>query len=165
MLVDRYDPEDVFARVPEVAQQTDPVLKKLDRLLDDDQLYRQVRADLGKRYRLTLVHGRHSTPVEVILRMLLCKHLYGWSYEQTHERVADSLVLRWFCRVYFQAVPDKSTLIRLPPHPAPRDAACPQRPRRRAGATGQSNHGTQAAAGCDLRADRDPSSDRQWAAD
>jgi transposase, IS5 family len=26
--------------------------------------------------------------------------------------VADSLVLRWFCRVYFQTVPDKSTLIR-----------------------------------------------------
>jgi IS5 family transposase len=112
MLVDRYDPEDVFARVPEVAQQTDPVLKRLDQLLEDDQLYKQVRADLGKRYRLTLVHGRHSTPVEVILRMLLCKHLYGWSYEETRERVADSLVLRWFCRVYFQTVPDKSTLIR-----------------------------------------------------
>src|SRR5260370_396853 len=44
--------------------------------------------------------------------MLLCKHLYGWSYQETHERVADSLVLRWFCRVYFQTVPDKSTLIR-----------------------------------------------------
>ncbi len=112
MLVDRYDPEDVFARVPEVAQQTDPVLKRLDQLLEDDQLYKQVRTDLGKRYRLTLVHGRHSTPVEVILRILLCKHLYGWSYEETTERVADSLVLRWFCRVYFQGVPDKSTLIR-----------------------------------------------------
>jgi IS5 family transposase len=112
MLVDRYNPEDVFARVPEVAQQTDPVLKRLDQLLEDDQLYRQVRADLGKRYRYTLVHGRHSTPVEVLLRMLLCKHLYGWSYEETCGRVADSLVLRWFCRVYFQTVPDKSTLIR-----------------------------------------------------
>ncbi len=45
MLVDRYEPEDVFAQVPEVAQQTDPVLKMLDRLLEDDQLYRQVRTD------------------------------------------------------------------------------------------------------------------------
>jgi IS5 family transposase len=112
MLIDRYTPEDVVARVPEVADQTDPVLKTLDQLLEDDQLYRQVRADLGKRYRFTLVHGRHSTPVEVILRMLLCKHLYGWSHEETRQRVADSLVLRWFCRVYFQTVPDKSTLIR-----------------------------------------------------
>ena len=112
MLVDRYDPEDVFARVPEVAAQTDPVLKALDRLLEDDQLYRQVRADLGKRYRFTLVHGRHSTPVEVILRMLICKHVYQWSYRETEERVGDSLVLRWFCRVYFETVPDETTLLR-----------------------------------------------------
>lgn len=112
MLVDRYQPEDVFARVPEVTAQTDPVLKALDRLLEDDQLYQQVRADLGKRHRWTLVHGRHSTPVEVILRMLICKHLYQWSYRETEERVADSLVLRWFCRVYFQQVPDETTLLR-----------------------------------------------------
>src|SRR2546429_7732038 len=112
MLVDRYDPEDVFARVPEVAAQTDPVLKELDRLLEDDQLYQQVRADLGKRHRFTLVHGRHSTPVEVILRMLICKHLYQWSYRETEERVGDSLVLRWFCRVYFETVPDETTLLR-----------------------------------------------------
>src|SRR5436309_3134500 len=112
MLVDRYEPEDVFARVPEVAAQTDPVLKALDRLLEDDQLYQQVRTDLGKRYRFTLVHGRHSTPVEVMLRMLICKHLYQWSYRETEERVGDSLVLRWFCRVYFETVPDETTLLR-----------------------------------------------------
>jgi IS5 family transposase len=112
MLIDHYPVEDVFARVPEVAAQTDPVLKTLDTLLEDDQLYQAVRADLGTRYRLTLAHGRHSTPVEVILRLLLVKHLYNWSYEETLKRVADSLVLRWFCRVYFQTVPTKATLIR-----------------------------------------------------
>jgi transposase, IS5 family len=112
MLVDRYPPEDVFARVPELADQTDPVLVQLDRLLDDDQLYAQVRADLAQRYRLTPVHGRHSTPAEVLLRLLVVQHLYAWSYQETVERVADSLVLRWFCRVYFQRVPDKATLLR-----------------------------------------------------
>src|SRR3989442_5602073 len=112
MLIDKHPAEDVFARVPEVAAQTDPVLKQLDKLLDDDQLYQQVRDDLGKRHRFTLVHERHSTPVEVILRMLLCKHRYQWSYRETEERVADSLVLRWFCRVYFEAVPDETTLLR-----------------------------------------------------
>lgn len=70
MLIDRYPVEDVFARVPEVATQTDPVLKTLDSLLEDDELYQAVRTDLGKRYQHTLVHGRHSTPVEVILRLL-----------------------------------------------------------------------------------------------
>src|SRR5438874_13639727 len=123
MLIDHYPVEDLFARVPEVAAQTDPVLKELDRLLEDDELYQQVRADLGKRSRFTLVHGRHSTPVEVLLRMLLCKHLYQWSYRETEERVKDSLVLRWFCRVYFETVPDETTRLALAAHAAPGDAA------------------------------------------
>lgn len=112
MLIDRYPVEDVFARVPEVAAQTDPILTTLDSLLEDDELYQVVRTDLGQRYTHTLVHGRHSTPVEVILRLLLIKHLYNWSYDETVKRVADNLVLRWFCRVYFQTVPTKATLIR-----------------------------------------------------
>ena len=51
MLVDRYPPEDVFARVPELADQTDPVLVQLDYLLDDDQLCAQVRSDLARAVR------------------------------------------------------------------------------------------------------------------
>lgn len=112
MLIDQYPYEDVFARVPELANHTDPVLHHLDHLLDDDMLYSQVRSDLGTRYRLTLVHGRHSTPGEAILRLLVVKHLYNWSYRETEQRVADSIVLRWFCRIYFRAVPDFSTLQR-----------------------------------------------------
>jgi transposase, IS5 family len=50
--------------------------------------------------------------VEVILRLLICKHLYGWGYKETEGRVADSLVLRWFCQVAFHGVPDASTLWR-----------------------------------------------------
>ncbi len=46
------------------------------------------------------------------MRLLVVQHLYAWSYEETVERVADSLVLRWFCRVYFQHVPTKTTLLR-----------------------------------------------------
>jgi transposase, IS5 family len=112
MLIDQYAREDVFARVPELAAQIDPVLRRLDILLDDDQLYQQVRTDFGKRHQQTLRHGRHSTPFEVLLRMLILKHLYQWSYQETERRVADSLVLRWFCRVAFHAVPDASTLFR-----------------------------------------------------
>ena len=75
MLVDRYAPEDVFARVPELADQTDPVLVQLDRLVEDDSLYQQVRGDFARRYRLTPVHGRHSTPGEVLVRLLVVKPL------------------------------------------------------------------------------------------
>ncbi len=112
MLIDRYDPEDVFARVPELAEQTDPVLRELDGLLEDDALFRGVRADLARRHPRTACHGRHSTPVEALLRLLVVQHLYNRSFRETERRVADRLVLRWFCRVYFRRVPDSTTLLR-----------------------------------------------------
>jgi hypothetical protein len=67
MLIDRYPKEDIFARVPKMTERIDPVLQQLDQLLDDDEVYHQVRNDFGKRHRYTLVHGRHCTPVEVRL--------------------------------------------------------------------------------------------------
>jgi IS5 family transposase len=112
MLIDRYDPLNLFERIPSLGMQMDPVLAQLDRLLDQDDMFQAVKADLAKRYPQTLTVGRHSTPVEVILRMLVIKHLYGWSFEETEHFVADSLVLRQTCRVYAEHVPDDTTLIR-----------------------------------------------------
>ena len=109
MLIEKYEPVNLFALVP---LERDPVLDQLGQLLDDDALFRAVKADLAKRHPHTLTCGRHSTPVEVILRMLVVKHLYRWSYEKTERFVADSITLRQFCRVYLEPVPDDSTLIR-----------------------------------------------------
>jgi IS5 family transposase len=44
--------------------------------------------------------------------MLVVKRLYGWSYEQTERFVNDSIVLRQFCRLYLEAAPEDTTLIR-----------------------------------------------------
>src|SRR5947209_11417269 len=104
MLRDRYDPMDLFALVPALGMTSDPVLMRLDTLLDDDRVFQTVRGDLAHRFPRTLIDGRPSTPVEVILRMLVVKHLYGWSYEQTECWVSDSLVLRQFCRIYAERV-------------------------------------------------------------
>jgi transposase, IS5 family len=112
MLRDRYDPIDLFALMPQLALQFEPQLAQLDRLLDDDAIFTRVRTDLARRYPLTPVHGRRSTPVEVILRLLVVMRLYGWSYEQTEYFVHDSLVLRQFCRVSLEKVPDDTVLIR-----------------------------------------------------
>jgi IS5 family transposase len=98
--------------VPQLGLRFEPQLAQLDRLLDDDELFARIRADLARRYPLTPVHGRRSTPVEVILRMLVVMRLYGWSYEQTEFFVNDSVVLRQFCRVDLEKVPDDTTLIR-----------------------------------------------------
>lgn len=112
MLRNRYEPMDIFSLVPKLSLEMEPELCQIDKLLDDDVLFGQVRADLVRRYPNTATLGRHSTPVEVILRMLVVKHLYGFSYEGTEHLVSDSLVLRQFCRVYLEQVPDDTTLIR-----------------------------------------------------
>ena len=112
MLRDRYKPMDLFTLVPALSLALEPVLAQLDRLLDDDLLFQHVKADLRRRAPHTATRGRPSTPVEVILRMLVVKRLYGWSSEETEHFVADSLVLRQFCRVYLQPVPDDTTLLR-----------------------------------------------------
>src|SRR5215217_2425001 len=112
MIVDRYDPMNIFEMVPKLELDFEPELTELDRLLEDDELFSLVKADLAKRYPNSARLGRHSTPVEVILRMFVVKRLYDWSYEQTEHFVSDSLVLRQFCRLYLQPVPDDTTLIR-----------------------------------------------------
>jgi len=112
MLRNRYDRTDLLALVPQLGLRLEPQLEQLDRLLDDDELFERVRADLARRYPKTGSRGRPSTPVEVILRMLVVMRLYGWSYEQTEYFVNDSLVLRQFCRVYLEKVPDDTVLIR-----------------------------------------------------
>jgi IS5 family transposase len=112
MLQDRYETDKFFEHIIKLTIQMDPVLAQIDELLEDEELYQLIRNDLAKRFPLTEVTGRKSTPVEVILRMLTIKQLYGLSYEKTEHQVRDSLVLRQFCRVYFNDVPDDTTLIR-----------------------------------------------------
>lgn len=112
MLRDRYDPINLFECIPTLSMQMDPILAQIDILLADDTIFQAVKADLIRRFPHTADDGRPSTPIEVILRMLVVKHLYGWSFPQTMRLVADSLVLRQFCRVYFATVPDQSTLNR-----------------------------------------------------
>jgi IS5 family transposase len=112
MIVDRYDPINLFELVPKLKMEFEPELAQLDQLLDDDELFKLLKADLLKRYPNSGRLGRHSTPAEVILRMLVVKRLYGWSYEQTERFVCDSIVLRQFCRLYLESAPDDTTLIR-----------------------------------------------------
>jgi len=89
--------------MPTQAAETDPVLCELDGVLDADPLYQQICAKLDH------LAGA-SISGEVLLRMLLVKHVYGWSEQQTAEQVADSLVLRWFCRLGTQSAPSSESV-------------------------------------------------------
>src|SRR5688572_9295757 len=112
MLRDRYAPVDLFTLAPALTLEFEPVLARLDVLLDDDVLFGAVRDDLARRYPRTRETGRPSTPVEVLLRMLIVRRLYGWSYAETERFVSDSLVLRQFCRLGLERAPDDTTLLR-----------------------------------------------------
>jgi IS5 family transposase len=102
----------LFELMPEMRLGMEPELAALDRLLEDDEIFVRVKADLSKRRPNSSRLGRRSTPVEVILRMLVVRRLYDWSFEATERNVSDSLVLRRFCRLYLEAAPDDTTLMR-----------------------------------------------------
>ena len=112
MLVEHYPLDKRFEELAKQFPAMDRALEKIDQYLEDEQLYRWIKADLSKRYPKTKETGRNSTPVEVVLRMLVVKRLYGYSYEDTVERVSDSLNLRRFCRVYLNDMPVDTTLLR-----------------------------------------------------
>ena len=112
MLRDRAAAVDLFALVPALQLHFEPELAELDQLLEDDQIFKQVKADLSRRRPHTTETGRPSTPVEVILRLLVVQHLYEWSYAQTEHFVGDSLVLRQFCRLGLEPMPHHTTLMR-----------------------------------------------------
>ena len=93
--------EEMFAQAAAQAAQTDPVLYELDGVLDTDSLAQQVGTHLDQ-------VGEATLPGEVLLRILLVKDLDAWSDQQTAEQVADSLALRWFCRLGLQRAPTAS---------------------------------------------------------
>jgi IS5 family transposase len=112
MLVEHYPTDKRFEDLLRYFPELSPELKKIDTYLEDEKVYRLIRDDLAKRYPKTKETGRPSTPAEVVLRMLVVKRLYGYSYAETERVVRDSLSLRQFCRVYLNDVPDEKTLIR-----------------------------------------------------
>lgn len=112
MLRDSYADDKDFAEILKLVPQMEPGLAALDRYLKDEELFQLIRTDFSKRWKNTLLTGRNSTPVEMVLRMLVVKRLYQYSYEETERVVSDSLTLRQFCRLYLNAAPDSKTVMR-----------------------------------------------------
>jgi len=91
----------------------DPTLRAIDAVLTDDELVDRVVEALGRRHRQSRRRGRPGTPAAVVLRMLVLKHLFDWSFDECEREVRGSLVYRAFCRIDCERVPDAKTLIRL----------------------------------------------------
>jgi transposase, IS5 family len=97
----------------EVGDLWEPWMRAADRLLEDEELLRQVWEAQGRRWKNSRRRGRLQTPAEVVLRLMLLKHIRNWSYEVVEREVRANLVYREFTRIGTQKVPDAKTLGRL----------------------------------------------------
>jgi len=103
--------ETLFAE--EVAELWEPWMRAVDGLLEDDELLGAVFEAQGQRHSQSRTRGRRQTPAEVVLRMLILKHVRNWSYETLEREVRANVVYRSFCRIGMEKVPDAKTLVRL----------------------------------------------------
>src|SRR5262245_38986494 len=99
--------------LPDADKLWDPTLRRIDALLDDGALVDRVAQALAQRHPERQCRGRLGTPADVVLRMLVLKHLHDWSFDECEREVRGSLVYRAFCRIDGERVPDAKTLIRL----------------------------------------------------
>lgn len=88
-------------------------MREVDRLLADRELVRIVYEALARRWPQSRTRGRPGTPADVVLRLLLLKHMRNWSYCVLEREVRANLVYRQFTRVGARKVPDAKTLGKL----------------------------------------------------
>jgi IS5 family transposase len=88
-------------------------MRQADALLEDEALLATVYEALQRRHPRSSTFGRPGTPAEVVVRMLLLKHMRDWSFAELEREVRGSLVYREFTRVRAGKVPDAKTLGRL----------------------------------------------------
>jgi len=88
-------------------------MREVDQLLEDAALVEEVYEARGKRHPKSQTRGRTQTPAEVVLRLLILKHVRNWSYDTLEREVRANLVYRAFTRIGDERVPDAKTLARL----------------------------------------------------
>jgi IS5 family transposase len=88
-------------------------LRKIDTLLEDDAVIEVVAQALENRWPQSRRRGRLGTPAEVVIRMLILKHLFDWSYDDLEHEVRANLVYRAFTRIDAGDVPDAKTILKI----------------------------------------------------
>ena len=88
----------------------EPWMRQADRILEDEQLIQAVQEALLKRRPKSRTRGRRGYPAEIVLRMLLLKHIRNWSFGELEREVRPNLVYREFTRIGSGKVPDAKAL-------------------------------------------------------
>jgi IS5 family transposase len=91
----------------------EPWMKKADEILDDEQLIDTVYEALRRRHPQSATRGRKGTPAEIVIRLMVLKHVRGWSYETLEREVRANMVYRMFTRIGAEKVPDAKTMGKL----------------------------------------------------
>jgi IS5 family transposase len=97
----------------EVDDLWEPWMRGAEVLLDDEELIDQVFEAQGRRWKRSGTRGRLQTPSEVVLRLLVLKHIRNWSYQSLEREVRANLVYGSFARIGGEKVPDAKTMGRL----------------------------------------------------
>src|SRR6202165_3132098 len=91
----------------------EPWMIQADRFLEDEELIDRVYEAQGERHQHSATKGRSQTPAEMVLRLLLLKHVRNWSFDTLEREVRMNLCYRDFARIGMGKVPDAKTLARI----------------------------------------------------
>ena len=88
-------------------------LRRIDTVLEDEAVIEVVAQALEARWPESRRRGRPGTPAEIVIRMLILKHLFDWSYDDLEQEVRANLVYRAFTRIDAGEVPDAKTILKI----------------------------------------------------
>ena len=94
----------------EVSDLREEWMRHADQVLADEQIVAAVYEALAKRCPKSRSRGRLGTPAEVVLRLLVLKHIWNLSYVALEREVRANLVYRDFSRVGGVKIPDAKTM-------------------------------------------------------
>jgi IS5 family transposase len=97
----------------EVGELWEDWMRHVDVVLDDPLLLDAAYQALARRWTNSRTCGRRGTPVDVVVRLLVLKHMRNWSYAALEREVRSNLVYRQFTRIGAAKVPDAKTLGKL----------------------------------------------------
>ena len=97
----------------EVKDLHDAWMPHVDAILADDEIITAVHQALAQRHPNSRRRGRPGFSAEIVLRLLILKHLRNWSYQVLEREVRANLVCRDLTRVGSEKVPDAKTMGRF----------------------------------------------------
>ena len=94
----------------EVSDLREDWMKHADAVLADEAIVAAVYEALARRHPKSRSRGRLGAPAEMVLRLLILKHIRNWSYGVLEREVRANLVYRDFTRVGAGKTPDAKTM-------------------------------------------------------